>query len=212
MPERWTGLMHMNMEKPTEFVLSSIEDDVHLDQQKRTRGGSPDECANRLLYHPGAFVEAHGELSCEDFRLSDAHMVKLGKEVTALRSRLRVRARLAEKREEKDLPIDQQGKTRLAKRMESNFYAPSPEKSKTLTRRECVELVAPLSRKGLRKTRLTFEEKVQVLHKLYVRKEYQHVVARELSTTPAAICSIAKKYRTNKQWLVGLQRKREAKA
>jgi hypothetical protein len=51
-----------------------------------------------------------------------------------------------------------------------------------------------------------------VLHKLYVRKEYQHVVARELSTTPAAICSIAKKYRTNKQWLVGLQRKREAKA
>jgi plasmid maintenance system antidote protein VapI len=115
-------------------------------------------------------------------------------------------------REEKELPAEEKGQSSLAKRIEAGFYAPSPAKTKALRRTECVEPVIALSTKGLRKTRLAFEEKVGVLHKVFVRKEYQSNIAREYKVTPATICSLAKKFRTDKQWFVNLQRRREAKA
>ena len=191
------------------ITLHPIEEEVHVDRQRRTRGGSPDECVNRLLFHPKAFCDAHGELKVEDFRFSEAALAKLGKEVTQHRARLRTRARLAEQREEKGLPAEQQGQSRLAQRMQSNFYATAPPASKPLSRGQCVDPVPLLSCMGLRKTRLSFEEKVGVIHKLFVGKETQTVVAREYQVTPAAICALSRKFRTDKEWFVGLQRKRE---
>jgi hypothetical protein len=82
MPERWTRLMHLDMGKAAEFELHPIEEDVELDRQKRTRGGSLDECEKRLLFHPKAFETAHGELSCDDWGLGGVALAKLGKKVT----------------------------------------------------------------------------------------------------------------------------------
>jgi hypothetical protein len=207
LPERWTRLIHDSGEKPAEVSLHSIEEDVAQDKKKRTRGGSPEECAKRLLFHPGAFATAHGDLACEDWAFSEAALVKMGKKVTALRARLRVRARLAEKREEKELPEEEKDQSRLAQRMEAGYYAPSAAKTTALSRKECVEPVQGLSCKGLRKTRLTFEEKIGILHKLFVDREYQSVIAREYQVTQATICNLSKQYRSGEDWFGNLQRK-----
>ena len=138
-------------------------------------------------------MKDHPDKTLEDSKLSDTNIKALGKQITNIRTNLRLKALEFEKEEETSTKAegDVTSVNNLAAKMHRGYF-----KSKVLNPEEVdyIPSNTPVLHRTIHKSkRLSLKEKMEVIHGVLVRHEFQAHIAKQYRVKPVVVSVLVNK-------------------
>lgn len=129
-------------------------------------------------FFPKDYVQAHKDMTFENYRLSERQLLKHGEHVTKERRKIRERALEFDKVDAEKVADDLQVVSKLAKKADKGYFSRRSLRDEVL-QDDFEEPVPPkLRRRGRRRPAMTLDEKVEIVHQVFVEHQKVAEVAR----------------------------------
>ena len=192
-PAKWTPVMSLDLDDPLKMSIRELAPDMQLAQAERRVPNTRREREWAPIFCPRKFVTDQEATDPEKFRLSQKQLESYGATISKLRRGFEKEAmKTAEER-----GYDIQGmyqEVKVIAKIIRKRGTPRDEVKQQLAQPDFDEHVPIGSRKkGRRRSVLSVDEKICIVHKVLISFEHQREVAKEYRISPNSVAQIVHK-------------------